>query len=190
MYMSTTLTRASLINILLLNPLLTTATATTTARFTTTTTPRLHHLQPNLPTHPHCSAINLYNHYSNTYSTMSTSQDHHHQQQQQQPSTNQTQPQDQTQEQPQTESQKSEYLALPSAESATKLDVSGDGSTVKLDHLGPVVVNQDGTLSRISNWEQMTEIERRNTLRVLGKRNKMRLDALKSKGEGEGKGDN
>ncbi|PWY93807.1 hypothetical protein BO94DRAFT_459919 [Aspergillus sclerotioniger CBS 115572] len=108
---------------------------------------------------------------------MSTSQDH------QQPSTNnQSQEQPQSQEQ---EQQRNEYLALPDAESATKLDVSGDGSTVKLDHLGPVVVNQDGTLSRISNWEQMTEIEQRNTLRVLGKRNKARLEALKkSKGEG------
>lgn len=55
---------------------------------------------------------------------------------------------------------------------------------MKLDALGPLVVNQDGTLSRIANWEQMTEIERRNTLRVLGKRNKLRLDSLKA-AEGE-----
>ena len=108
---------------------------------------------------------------------MSTPQDH------QQTSNNQTQ--EQPQEQEQEQQQRNEYLALPDADSATKLDVSGDGSTVKLDHLGPVVVNQDGTLSRISNWEQMTEIEQRNTLRVLGKRNKARLEALKkSKGEG------
>ncbi|PYI10361.1 hypothetical protein BO78DRAFT_281785, partial [Aspergillus sclerotiicarbonarius CBS 121057] len=112
-----------------------------------------------------------------SYSTMSSPQDN--------PSTNtNTNNQNQTQEQEQT--QRNEYLALPDAESATKLDVSGDGSTVKLDHLGPVVVNQDGTLSRISNWEQMTENEQRNTLRVLGKRNKARLAALrKSKGEEE-----
>lgn len=80
-------------------------------------------------------------------------------------------------------------LGLPdpsSAESqATKLDVSDGGSTVKLDHMGPLVVNQDGTLSRISNWEQMTEIEKRNTLRVLGKRNKQRMEALKA-AEAEG----
>ncbi|PVI01042.1 hypothetical protein DM02DRAFT_490550, partial [Periconia macrospinosa] len=50
---------------------------------------------------------------------------------------------------------------------------------VKLDHLGPMVVNRDGTLSRIGNWAEMTEIERRNTLRVLGKRNQLRMDAIK-----------
>ncbi|KAJ5719505.1 hypothetical protein N7493_007083 [Penicillium malachiteum] len=79
----------------------------------------------------------------------------------------------------------SEQLYLPSSESSgaepRRLDLSGEGgSTVTLDHLGPMVVNVDGTLSRISNWEQMTEIERKNTLRILGKRNKQRLEALKA----------
>ena len=80
-----------------------------------------------------------------------------------------------------------EYLALPDASSSgtTKLDVSEGGSTVKLDHMGPLVVNQDGSLSRIANWDQMAEIEKKNTLRVLGKRNKARLEALKKAG-GEG----
>ncbi|GAD95498.1 conserved hypothetical protein [Paecilomyces variotii No. 5] len=72
-------------------------------------------------------------------------------------------------------------LALPAAEEgAQKLDVSGSGGSVKLDHLGPLVVNQDGSLSRISNWDKMTEIEKKNTLRVLGKRNQLRMDALKA----------
>ena len=81
-----------------------------------------------------------------------------------------------------------EYLALPDASSSgtTKLDVSEGGSTVKLDHMGPLVVNQDGSLSRIANWDQMAEIEKKNTLRVLGKRNKARLEALKKAG---GKGE-
>lgn len=73
-------------------------------------------------------------------------------------------------------------LALPekSSDDATyKLDLSGKGGTVKLDHLGPMVVNQDGTLSRISNWDKMTEGEQKNTMRIIGKRNKQRLDALK-----------
>ncbi|KJK67062.1 hypothetical protein P875_00127577 [Aspergillus parasiticus SU-1] len=82
-----------------------------------------------------------------------------------------------------TEKKPEQYLALPdssSADQTQQLDVSGDGSTVKLDHLGPLVVNQDGTLSRIANWAQMTEIEKKNTLRVLGKRNKQRMEALKA----------
>ena len=86
-----------------------------------------------------------------------------------------------------------EQLYLPSTESSGndqqshRLDLSNEGgSSVTLDHLGPMVVNVDGTLSRIGNWAQMTEIERKNTLRVLGKRNKQRLDALKAaRGEEE-----
>ena len=80
-------------------------------------------------------------------------------------------------------------LALPetSASDATqKLKV---GTTVKLDHLGPMVVNQDGTLSRISNWETMGEMEKKNTIRIIGKRNKQRLEAIRlSEAEG-GKGE-
>lgn len=79
-----------------------------------------------------------------------------------------------------------EQLYLPSTESPSdgqakqlRLDLGADGG-VSLDHLGPMVVNVDGTLSRIGNWEQMTEIERKNTLRVLGKRNKQRLEKLRA----------
>lgn len=183
MYMSSTLTRASLIN-LLLTTTARIAPASATATVTTTTyTPRHFLHQATLPLHPHCSAIHLYNNaittttnryqkeQSSHYSTMSTPNDQ--------------QTQTQTQNQQEGDDQQKPILALPDAESATKLDVSGDGSAVALDHLGPVVVNQDGTLSRISNWEAMTEIEKKNTLRVLGKRNKMRLEALK-KERGEG----
>ncbi|PKS06865.1 hypothetical protein jhhlp_006941 [Lomentospora prolificans] len=63
------------------------------------------------------------------------------------------------------------------------LDVSRGGSTVKLDHLGPLVVNQDGTMSRIANWSEMAEIEKENTLRILGKRNQIRLQALRTQAE-------
>jgi hypothetical protein len=65
-----------------------------------------------------------------------------------------------------------------------KLDMSTGGTEMKLDHLGPMVVNTDGTLSQIGNWQQMSEIEKKNTLRIISKRNKSRLAALKAKGEG------
>lgn len=77
-------------------------------------------------------------------------------------------------------------LPLPSPstnDNTTQLNV--DGQAVKLDHLGPLVVNKDGTLSRIANWESMAEIERQNTLRILVKRNQVRLGALRGEG-GEG----
>jgi hypothetical protein len=72
-------------------------------------------------------------------------------------------------------------LALPAAPSdgTTQLDMSNGGTTVSLDHLGPMVVNVDGTMSRISNWDKMAEIEKKNTLRIIGKRNQSRLEALK-----------
>lgn len=95
----------------------------------------------------------------------------------------QRQPDQQSQEQ----QQQQPYLALPeSGPSAgtNQLDLSQPGSTVTLDHLGPMVVNTDGTLSRIANWEGMTETEKKTTLRVLGKRNKQRLEALEAAGVG------
>jgi hypothetical protein len=57
-----------------------------------------------------------------------------------------------------------------------------NGKSITLDHIGPMVVHQDGTLSRIANWAEMTNIERRNTLRVLGKRNQLRLGTLRGDG--------
>ena len=49
------------------------------------------------------------------------------------------------------------------------------GEPVQLDSLGPIVVNADGSLSRITNWSEMTEAEQKKTLRVVAKRNKARL---------------
>ncbi|PWN21034.1 hypothetical protein BCV69DRAFT_234243, partial [Microstroma glucosiphilum] len=58
------------------------------------------------------------------------------------------------------------------------LDVS-TGGKVALDELGPMVVNKDGTLSRIHNWAGMTEAERARTLRVLGARNQIRMAEIR-----------
>ncbi|KAE8211035.1 hypothetical protein CF327_g5164 [Tilletia walkeri] len=67
----------------------------------------------------------------------------------------------------------------------TNLNVASDSSsTFKFDALGPLVVNTDGTLSRIHNWSSMTESERERTLRVLGKRNKIRMADLRAMEEG------
>ena len=74
----------------------------------------------------------------------------------------------------------SELLALPAPEDASTsvtLDVS-TGQPVVLDHLGPVVVNTDGTLARIANWPEMSEHEQKVSLRRIAKRNVERLQAL------------
>lgn len=72
------------------------------------------------------------------------------------------------------------------ATTTTTLQV--DGKAVILDHLGPMVVGRDGTVSRIANWDELSDIERRNTLRVLGKRNQVRLAALRGEGNGASEG--
>jgi len=80
-------------------------------------------------------------------------------------------------------------LALPPATGRlgdpTQVTVNG-GSVSLEDEMGPLVVNENGTLSRIANWAEMTPIERERTVRILGKRNKLRLDKLKADGESAG----
>merc|ERR1712085_157921 len=60
-----------------------------------------------------------------------------------------------------------------------------DGNPVKMDKLGPVVVNVDGSLSRINNWHEMIEVEQQNTLRIIGRRNQQRLAKLRAEVEVE-----
>lgn len=54
-----------------------------------------------------------------------------------------------------------------------------DSTTQKLDSLGPIIVNVDGTLTRISNWASMSKDEQINATRLVSKRNEKRLKALK-----------
>lgn len=54
------------------------------------------------------------------------------------------------------------------------------GAPIKVDKFGPVVVNKDGSMSRIRNWHEMTENEQQSTLRVIGKRNQERLTLLRA----------
>jgi len=61
------------------------------------------------------------------------------------------------------------------------LNISSGSASIKLDALGPVVVGEDGTLSRIGNWHQMTADEQRNTQRIISERNNRRLAALRAK---------
>ncbi|KAI3624933.1 hypothetical protein CBS14141_002354 [Malassezia furfur] len=67
-------------------------------------------------------------------------------------------------------------LALPSTSDASPVAL---GEQVKLDKLGPVVVNSDGTLARLPNWDKMTPDEQERTVRILAKRNQARLEKLR-----------
>ena len=76
-------------------------------------------------------------------------------------------------------------LALPAPEDVTNLitlDVS-TGQAVVLDALGPVVVNTDGTLARITNWDRMDDSEREVAKRRIAKRNVERLKAFHARGD-------
>lgn len=76
----------------------------------------------------------------------------------------------------QTSSASTLLIAPPSSGDVNARQVPlGSSESVKLDNLGPLVVNSDGTLSRIANWENMTEQERERTTRVLAVRNRTRL---------------
>ncbi|WWC87361.1 uncharacterized protein L201_002250 [Kwoniella dendrophila CBS 6074] len=55
----------------------------------------------------------------------------------------------------------------------------GEGNVIKLDKLGPMIINSDGTLSRIQNWQDLHPIEQERTVRLLvKKRNLVRLKKL------------
>ncbi|KAM0786616.1 hypothetical protein ACM66B_002069 [Microbotryomycetes sp. NB124-2] len=70
--------------------------------------------------------------------------------------------------------------SLPDDGQATATTLTVNEQSVSLfDKLGPTVVNSDGTLSRIGNWAELLPHERANVLRVLGKRNQIRLEDKK-----------
>ncbi|KAK4451818.1 hypothetical protein QBC34DRAFT_399625 [Podospora aff. communis PSN243] len=48
-----------------------------------------------------------------------------------------------------------------------------------------MVIGRDGTVSRIANWNEMCDLERQNTLRILGKRNQLRLANLRGENSQE-----
>ncbi|TKY85931.1 hypothetical protein EX895_004756 [Sporisorium graminicola] len=78
-------------------------------------------------------------------------------------------------------SQPSAPLGLPApSDVPTSTEPS---NVIKLDHLGPMVVNSDGTISRIANWQNLSDIEKERSLRLLAKRNNARMENLKAKEE-------
>jgi hypothetical protein len=48
----------------------------------------------------------------------------------------------------------------------------------KFDALGPIIINTDGTMARIPNWETLTEGEQLKALRLIAKRNQLRKAEL------------
>jgi hypothetical protein len=66
-------------------------------------------------------------------------------------------------------------LQLPPSEPRAERTLTVGGSALKLDYLGPIVINTDGSTSRIANWAEMNAEEQEKTSRLIAKRNQKRL---------------
>lgn len=53
-----------------------------------------------------------------------------------------------------------------------------ESTNLKLDDLGPMVIQTDGTMQRIVDWNQKTPEEKEQIIRLISKRNKQRLANL------------
>ena len=54
------------------------------------------------------------------------------------------------------------------------------GAASQLDELGPVIINEDGSIRRITNWNKLSQFEQNNTMRIIGKRNQRRRAKLEA----------
>lgn len=74
-----------------------------------------------------------------------------------------------------------DVLTLPAPVSSTILSDTTNtenSTTASLEDLGPVILNSDGTMSRIPNWKDLTDIEKDKTFRLITKRNAKRKQEL------------
>ena len=81
--------------------------------------------------------------------------------------------------------QEQEILALPSSVSSDGVRQFALGETLKLDELGPIIINTDGTTRRITNWDKLTKNEQTTTWRLISARNKKRIEELKQNAQAE-----
>jgi hypothetical protein len=67
---------------------------------------------------------------------------------------------------------------LPEADPNSGLRSINLGETIRLEEMGPIIINTDGTTRRIANWDQLTEQERQVSWRRISKRNEERRKIL------------
>uniref|UniRef100_A0A6U2YS01 Uncharacterized protein n=1 Tax=Lotharella globosa TaxID=91324 RepID=A0A6U2YS01_9EUKA len=80
---------------------------------------------------------------------------------------------------PSSESKNEPMLALPAPKDAKTIPgLEAGGDALKFDKLGPMVLNNDGTISRITNWDKMTDREKETTYKIISRRNKARREKL------------
>eukprot|EP00566_Odontella_aurita_P025961 CAMPEP_0113562272 /NCGR_PEP_ID=MMETSP0015_2-20120614/20435_1 /TAXON_ID=2838 /ORGANISM="Odontella" /LENGTH=114 /DNA_ID=CAMNT_0000464151 /DNA_START=126 /DNA_END=470 /DNA_ORIENTATION=- /assembly_acc=CAM_ASM_000160 len=78
---------------------------------------------------------------------------------------------------------------LPESDPDSDIPTLKLGEKMKFDHLGPVIINADGTTRSIENWNELTEKEKEVTWRRISKRNAQRREALHKKMQEEGVGE-
>jgi len=62
--------------------------------------------------------------------------------------------------------------------STEKLPTLKFGETLRLDAMGPIILNKDGTTRRIDNWNELSKQEQEVTWRRIKKRNEERRNKL------------
>ena len=75
----------------------------------------------------------------------------------------------------------SEGAEVASGDEMRRLEVGGE--SLHLDELGPIILNEDGTMRRIANWHLLTDKEREVTQRKISTRNKERAEAIRRRAE-------
>ena len=53
-----------------------------------------------------------------------------------------------------------------------------EGMNIQITELGVIIINTDGTLSKIPNWHELTDGERKKAFRLIAKRNQRRREVL------------
>lgn len=69
--------------------------------------------------------------------------------------------------------------AESSQQESMQLEVNGE--SVGMEELGPIIINEDGTMRRITNWHLLNDREKASSWKVIKKRNAKRIETLKTK---------
>ena len=77
--------------------------------------------------------------------------------------------------------QQKEILQLPESDPDANIPKLQFGQSLKLEGVGPVIINSDGTTRTIANWDTLTEREKEVTWRRIKKRNAERREILEAK---------
>ena len=70
---------------------------------------------------------------------------------------------------------------LPAATTGESRQIELGGEALKMDDLGPIIINADGTTRRISNWDTLSKQEKESSWRLIAARNKRRIEDLERK---------